>query len=776
MRHALAWVMGAVLACQVQALADGIEGAAWRVSGESTQGDGIRVLSGADGEIAFVSRGGKPCLGDKDGATPSAVYLYFDMDDARAQGVETDVYATVEYFDATPGGVIQIEYDSATGEDQSARYMPNEDQWGGWFIGDKRWKTAVFLLKKPGFRNRQNLGADFRLGGAPLFVRSVALSHNRPPRCDEPETEQTARLKQRVKIGKGGQFIIGGFDPARAEDVARQTRALRAALPALKSIGVTSHEGYVRWNLCEPEQGRYDWSVYDAFVDLYKRYDMKWVPFLIVGSAYSLPDWYYKQPGSQGYVCLEHGEESDVQSLWNPVLRGHVARFVQAFCDHYRDTGVIESILLGVTGNYGEAIYVATGNDWTADIHGNYHCHSGFWAGDPYAVQDFREHMARKYGDIATLDKAWGATLVSFDDVKPFLRDQAPNDRAWIDFCTWYIGAMTEWSSFWMQETRKHFPKGDIYLCTGGHAPAEHGADFGDQCKLAAEIGGGVRITNEGSDYRANFSLTRWVASAGRQYGAYYSFEPAGAVNTEGVVARIYGASVSGARGLHYYYPNLFAGEAPLEAFERWGHEFKQRKPAIEIAVYYPETYILLNGNQFLGKLQPLRDRFDFDYMSDHQILDGGLKTIRALVLLEGNVSESEVWKSINAWVREGGLLLYADGIGKLRTVEGDESVHDALIGSGADHGRGRVAIFSGDPETEAYRQFLADCLAKAPELSHDARKMVALDGHEDGIFAALCERHRLVWLNYTPQIAFKGGHQIAPYSIATQNVRARTP
>ena len=129
------------------------------------------------------------------------------------------------------------------------------------------------------------------------------------------------------------------------------------------------------------------------------------MPFLICGSAYSLPDWYYKKPGSQGYVCLEHGEQCDVESLWNPNFRPHVQRFIKAFCEHYRDSGVIESVLLGVSGNYGEAIYPVSGNDWTAKPHGNYHSHPGYWAGDPYAVKDFRAAMQQKYSQIDDLNK-----------------------------------------------------------------------------------------------------------------------------------------------------------------------------------------------------------------------------------------------------------------------------------------------------------------------------------------------------------------------------------
>ncbi|MCX5759853.1 MAG: hypothetical protein NTU83_15395 [Candidatus Hydrogenedentes bacterium] len=335
---------------------------------------------------------------------------------------------------------------------------------------------------------------------------------------------------------------------------------------------------------------------------------------------------------------------------------------------------------------------------------------------------------------------------------------------------------MTDWTRFWMLETRKHFPSGDIYLCTGGHAPPEHGADFGEQCKLAAEVGGGVRITNEGSDYCANFSLTRWVSSAGRQYGVYYSFEPAGAVTPQGVIGRIYGATVSGARGLHYYYPNLFGSDAARDSFVRWGKAFKQRKPHIEVAVYYPETYIRLNGNQFLGLLQPLRDCFDFDYMSDGQILDGGLKSVHALVLLDGNVSEAPVWDAVAAWVRKGGLLLYPTGMGRLRTVEGDERFHEALFGAQADPGKGRVVTIEGEGKSHDYRAAVSKELAHAKELGAAARAVIAADGQEDQVFAALCGRGEVVWLNYTAHEARKGRAILPPYSIVTQRTRALKP
>lgn len=739
--------------------------ASWRMTADGPAGDGITLLDGADGCFAPDRKAGLPCVTFREGAQPAAAYLYFAVDPALKDRLNGPVWADVEYFDASPGGAVTLEYDSGAEGGTATLYRTAEDQWGGMMRGSGRWRRAVYELRAPRFGNGQNLGADFRLGYARLHVRSVTLAAAPPADRDTLNETSSSRLVRRARAGSDKRVILGGFDPDSAQSAALMSRLLEANAPVMKSVGITSHEGYVRWNLCEPEPGVYDWSVYDKYVDLYRRHGLKWVPFLIVGPAYSLPEWFYKKEGFQGYVCLEHGEESDVASLWNPVLRGHLARFIQAFCEHYRDSGVIDSILLGITGNYGEAIYIASGNDWTAGVYGDYHTHGGFWAGDPFAVADFRRAMGEKYPGIAELNAAWTTSFAGFGEIAPFLRKDAPNDRAWLDFADWYIASMNDYTRFWLENIRKHYG-GPVEICTGGHAPAEHGADFGMQCKLAAEFGGGVRITNEASDYRANFSLTRWVASAGWQYGAYFSFEPAGEVRPEGVLPRIYNAAVSNARGLHYYAPNLFAQEKALDNWVRWASLFRNRRPRVEIAVHYPQTHIKLTENRFLEHVQHLRDYFDFKYLSDGQIADGGLEDTGALVLLWGNVAERETWDAVTDWVRRGGLVLYADGIGPLRTVGGDASPHDAIFGPGATTGRGRVARFEGGNDTVAYRRFLCDTLAAAPELSRATRRMVAEDGCADGVFASLTGARTLLWLNASGKPVRKAGRVIPEGSV----------
>jgi len=761
--------------------------ASWSANAVGSGAKGLRPLSGGDGVTSYITRGGYRALSILPNTTSPPNYLYFGVDRSVAASLPGGpVYVSVDYFDESLGGSLQVEYDSSIGEGIGGSYRLAESSAGGFGIGDKKWKTAIFVLSKPRFGARENLGADFRFHGGVPFIRAIRISSTRPANWAEVSrvAESGNNIKPLVKIGAGGQLIIGGFDTINASDDAQaHANTLASAMPSIKSIGATSQETYVVWALCEPQPGHFDWSVYDRYVAIYKKNHIKWVPFLICGSAYSVPDWFYKKPGSQGYVCLEHGQESDIQSLWNPEMRSHVARFIQAFCDHYRDSGVIETILLGVSGNYGEAIFPASGGntDWTSQAHGDYHSHPGFWAGDPFAIKDFQSYLQKKYATPERLNTAWGGTTLAFDTVRPFERDKAPNDRARLDMADWYIGSMTEYSRFWLQETRKHFA-GDIQLCTGGHAPPEFGSDFGDQCKIAAEIGGGVHITNEASDYATNFGYTNWVGSAGRQYGAHFSFEPAAAVTPEGVVARIYNASAAGAVGLHFYYPNLFDTPQASANFVRQGAQFKQRKPIVEVAVYYPQTFIKMRGNldasHFLPRAISLRRHFDYNYMSDGQIRDGGLSRSKVLILMEGDVAEAATWNSIRDWVRNGGVLVYPTGMGRLHSVEGDESVQKSLIDAGGAAGRGRVISFAGDGTSDDYQNFLSRTLPDAPELSQGTRTMISSGGQGDGVFVTLCENGELLWFNSSDKEVRREGATplvLPPHTIVSQHLTAGT-
>jgi hypothetical protein len=721
----------------------------WLAAEGPDRREGLTLLDGADGAVQRSGPGQPAATGNRPGASPESLYLYFRVD----RPLSGPAYVAVEYLDRALVGNVGLEYDGADpgrGPVEGA-YAPADEAVGGYRLGTGKWRRTAFRLAQPRFAHRQNLGADFRLTGGGLWVRRVELSTAKPADWDALARGPAETVPAVVRIGKGMELTIGGFDAARAHDAAGSIRALEARLPLMKAHGMTSHEAYVRWNLVERQPGVYDWSVYDAYVRAYRKHGVKWVPFLIVGSAYSLPDWFYKSAADVGYRCLEHGEETPIQSLWAPATAERVRAFIRAFAEHYGKSGVLESVLLGVTGNYGEAIYPATdGTDWTADIHGRYHSHPGYWCGDRYAQADFRKEMRAKYRTIEALSAAWGRRYASFDEVGPFRRAEGPSDRAWLDFAHWYVDSMTRWSKRWLETTRKALPKTEVYLCTGGDAPPQHGADFGEQVRAAASVGAGVRITNEGSSYPDNFTLTRWVASAGRFYGSYFGFEPASGVDAGGIAARIYNVTASGARQLHDYANNPFDNPAATAQLRRYGGLLQRRTPVVPVAVYYPETWILLHGQDFLPHARALRDYFDFDLVSDGMIRDGALGRYRALVLLHGNTAEKSTWAAMAAWAGKGGVLLSWSGFGvpsvpgQARTTETRRHGEDR----GGEIGLGRGMRFEGGGEG-AYRSWLAEKLAGQVGLPASVQEAIRLDGRPDGVYCSVTTRE-ILWLNTT--------------------------
>ena len=538
--------------------------------------------------------------------------------------------------------------------------------------------------------------------------------------------------------------------------------------PIYKSLGVTSIESYVTWESVEgAAKDQWDWSKWDKQVKVLQDNGLKWVPFLILGPAYSTPNWF--RAGSEHFPCrcLEHGIDSKIESLWNPNLPKWIDRFLGEFAKKYRDTGVIESVLLGIQGDYGEAIYSVSGGGWTFNVPGEYHNHAGYWCDDPYALASFREFAGKRYGTVEAVNKAWGTSFESLDKVdfpgrKESLAEiekQLPPKttemrRRWLDFIEWYRASMTEWADWWMAVTRKHFPHTPIYLCTGGDAEPHHGSNFAEQCRVAAKHKAGVRITNEASDYATNFMITRWVASAGKHYGAYYGFEPAGGEDEKGIVARIYNATASGANQLHDYNPNVTRSQSRIDAQKAHIKYLFHTKPIVPVALWYPNVYLSLHWSEFLHPASDFRDYTDFDYVDETMLRTGALNDYKVLVMIAGPIMETSDARLIAKWLQKGGRLIVMD-VPKFESVEGTSEPDDILncwrpdvlsvVGGGLMH---RVQGWD----------------ALASQLGEDLRHfgLPVYDLKADGIFGTQIAPKRFFFLNTTDKdsmvpIEYKG-------------------
>ncbi len=351
-------------------------------------------------------------------------------------------------------------------------------------------------------------------------------------------------------------------------------------------------------------------------------------------------------------------------------------------------------------------MYSVTGGGWTFDIPGPYHNHPGYWCNDPYALADFRKFIKARYNNVKAVNNAWGTSYASLDEVDyPGYKEEFENflkkipegnpqvRRRWLDFIDWYRAAMTRFADWWLAATRKYFPNTPIYLCAGGDGSPSHGANFAEQCRVAAKHKAGVRITNESSFYPTNVSLTRWVASAGKHYGAYYGFEPAGAIDEIGIMVRIYNATASGANQLHDYSGNITNSEETIKAQRKNIKYLYKTKPIVPVALWYPDVHLMLSWGEFLSKSNKMRDYTDFDFVDESMLRTGALKRYDVLLIIHGTVMETKDAKLIAKWIESGGRVFVVD-VPKFESVEKTLEPETILFGNspeGRKYGKGGI-------------------------------------------------------------------------------------
>jgi len=538
-----------------------------------------------------------------------------------------------------------------------------------------------------------------------------------------------------------------------------------------KKAGLTSVQSYFTWAEIEKESGKFDFSTYDILVEKLKEHNIKWVPFFILGPNYATPKWFQESDECVYAKCLEHNKESKIQSIWNPFLPKQVDRFLKILSEHYQDKNILESICLGISGNWGESIYPVGGG-----FYKDFHSHKGWWCGDKYAVQDFKKYIAKKYNSLDELNVVWKTNFSSFELIDfPNLRYSYPVSREiykfipsflkpsakfiynllksdskketkdiiveqqWLDFVEWYISSMTNWAEFWLKTARKYFPDSEIYLVTGGDGNPMMGADFAAQTKIAAKYNAGIRVTNQTDDYSYSFALTRLVASASKFYKSYFTTEEVWISKPESVMMRIFDVISSGSKG--FYCKNIIgagkdyctkkdfpAGESTkgAEILSKNLHYFKISKPIIKTAVFFPNTSIAFDPSildSLYKQCAKLRDVLDFDILDENMIKDGALENYKFLIVIQGKLLSQELLKRIKEWVESGGIFISQYSVKSFGT-EIDEPKRI---------GHGHISFYLG--KRKRYLDFIKESVYNQKKI-YPWHGIPIIDGEWDNIYA----------------------------------------
>ncbi len=642
--------------------------------------------------------------------------------------------------------------------------VPHSKQWGVARLNTGAFRRAVFEYDRLPAAGVRILGVE--------ALRSITLEDAAPPR------EPVPLVKPAVAFARPSQRVTtAGADAATPEGLPEALATLRNLLPLARALGFNGIESYVKWNFVERSPGVFDWSFYDAVVDEIEQAGLQWFPLLVVGSAYTLPDWFHASKENVGFVCLEHRLRNDIQSIFADHQARYAQRFLQEFGKHYGGRKALLGVRLGPSGNYGEAQYPARGN-W-GYRGGPIHTHIGYWAGDPHAAPSFRRWLRARYPSLEELNRAWEARLESFEEIEPFLPVTAAVPRKRIDFSDWYMGAMSEWCQKWAEWARQAMPEAVIHQSSGGWGPIEIGTDYTHQARTMARLEGGIRLTNESDNFPQNFAITRMASSAARFYGARLGYEPGGFGSARGVVARLFNAATNDGEHLFYYHSNLYGNDQAIAAWLRHAPLVDRRaKPLIDVAAFYPDTAIKLDdeplrylwASAFLTRAEAMRSTTDFDYLSEPMIQEGALDRYKVLLFLWGHVTEKPVLERLARWVASGGIVIYPERPrGPLQTVEGDLAVWGRW--QKGETGRGRVIFFPGDPEPgQPYARFVRDELRRFGNLRPEIAAALGIVKPAD-VYWSVLEGGALWLMNFSDdaaEVRLPGGRKLrlAPYAI----------
>lgn len=657
---------------------------------------------------------------------------------------------------------------------QGLQNIPWTHQWGVARLNTGGLRRATFRIDGPpphspsGAESEHAL--DFHINGVE-YLHAIYLDDSQPTIEPVPDVKPAIQLQDSFQR----DINIGADSPLGQE--AEGLAAVRNMAPLARALGFNGVESYVQWNNVERERGVYDWSHYDGIVNALQKYGLKWFPLLIVGSAYTLPDWYHDSKENVPFECLEHHLTYDVQSIFCHFQDSHVQQFLSEFGKHYGDSKALLGLRLGPSGNYGEAQYPATGN--MAYRKGAVHTHIGYWAADAYASPAFQKWLEAKYHTIDQLNAAWDDHFTSFSQIQTFLPTTTPVPRKQLDFANWYMGAMSDWCGQWAQWARADMPNASIYQSSGGWGPTQIGTDYTAHAKTMAQLHGGIRLTNESDNYALNFAITRMASSAARFYGAKLGYEPGGFASARGVVARIYNVITNGGDHLFYYSGNLFGNDQGTDAWRQYAPLINQRaKPAIDIAAFYPDTSIALNdevvrylyASAYLTRVEAMRSVVDFDYASEQMILDGALYRYKVLMYLWGSITEKPVLERIDAWVKAGGTVICASRPrGLPQTVEGDTSLAQAW--QRGETGKGRAVFFAGDAEPpDEYVEFMRQQLLGMKQLRPEIHRALQIEKPKE-VYWSVLDSGKLALLNFSGHqalVRLPGGKTfvVQPYGI----------
>lgn len=443
-----------------------------------------------------------------------------------------------------------------------------------------------------------------------------------------------------------------------------------------RKAGLVANEDYIAWGAVEREPGHWDWRQHDAIEKSMHAAGLKYV---VYDWVHFPPVWLRDGQKSERTLmkCVEHDKETNYLSVYDPKTIEWYDHFYKAVHDHFGDR--IDDIYACILGPYGEGNYPLNVPDWVNIGH----CHEGYWCADDSAIVAFQTAMKQKYGSVDALNAAWGTDHKSFRDVRmpaeitttdtyvitPGLFHTGQDKRRWLDFITWYHQAIIDFAEKSVQSLLKYYPHDKVRLKPGGTHHDINPIAWGTYSPGYAKMAAPYHITLQPADCVGAVFGDKWLATAYAFYGVRLSTEPAGSLDRDTYVRRMFSDASCGA-SQHFTYEF----DQHIPEIQKYIHLYTGHPGETEIALFCPTTFYRLGGDltPTVRAADKLRDLCDFDVLDELLITDGALTPARYKVLLitQADIVDRPILDKLDAYIKNGGTILLLGQV-PIQDVEG---------------------------------------------------------------------------------------------------------
>jgi len=206
------------------------------------------------------------------------------------------------------------------------------------------------------------------------------------------------------------RMLVGNMYAPFCRTVGPDVSEWDADVAKMVRLGYTCLHGFCEWSRIERREGEYDFSQTDRLLEVCARRGMKAILNVATcnGYGYHTPAWLENRYSERGLVdfdggCTVNGQTHLLPCLDDPEYARLAKRYLAALARHYAGDGRVAGWVL-----WGEPAVAKDGKPI---------CYC------PHTVREFRKWLARRYGEIARLNAAWGTDgpvdFAAFDEVRP---------------------------------------------------------------------------------------------------------------------------------------------------------------------------------------------------------------------------------------------------------------------------------------------------------------------------------------------------------------------